>query len=119
MAYGLWLARFRFWCRARASALAAPSSRTRTRSRYVQSDIVDHQPYAPVSSVMARDAIDRRVHRLAGDAGLIDVAVTVHTPPHRQRLDLAHALHRLDRTVTLLAPHGGRDVRTMIEVHEI
>ena len=70
-------------------------------------------------SVMTRHAVDRRVHRLAGHAGLVDVAMAVHAPPHRQRLDLPHALHRFDRPVTLLARHRGGDVRAMIEVHEV
>ena len=59
------------------------------------------------------------MHRLAGDAGLIDVAVAVHTPPHRQCLVLPDAVHRLDRAVALLAAHGGGDVRAMIEIHEV
>ena len=55
----------------------------------------------------------------SGHAGLVDVAVAVHAPTHGERFVLPHALHRFDRTVTLLALDRGRDVRAMIEVHEI
>src|SRR5437764_7331049 len=68
---------------------------------------------------MTCDAVDRRVDRLTGDAGLVDRAVTVHTPAHGKRFELPDTVHRFDWTVTLLAPHGRRDVRTMIEVHEV
>src|SRR5262249_8042983 len=51
--------------------------------------------------------------------GSIDRAMAVHAPAHAQVLNLADALHRLHRSMALLASHACIHMRTMVEVNEI
>jgi hypothetical protein len=59
------------------------------------------------------------VNRFSCHAGLVDVAMTVHTPSHRERFELPNTVHRFDWAVTALARDLGRNMRPVIEVHKL
>jgi hypothetical protein len=47
------------------------------------------------------------------------LAVAIETPAHGKRLVLAHAIHVLNRPVTLLAGYAGKDMLAVIEIHKV